>query len=134
MQNPERKQPPAVIFDSSLQDDIGQVLALALLLGFQARQEVRITALSVSANNLKTASFCDLMARFYGANPSIGMAVNAAPSSGVSPMVSAALAKTTPEGKPVYNRTVEKLNDTADPVALIRNALTAQQDQNSVVV
>src|SRR6185503_19098572 len=40
----------------------------------------------------------------------------------------------TPEGKPAYNRAIEKLNDTADPVALIRNALTAQQDQNSVVV
>jgi len=50
------------------------------------------------------------------------------------PMISTVLAKATPEGKLTYNRVVEKLNDTADPVALIRNALTAQQDQNSVVV
>ena len=134
MQNPDRKPTPAIVFDSSLQDDVGKVLALAQLLGCQARQEVRITSLSVSSNNLKSASFCDLMARFYGMTPSIGMALNVAPSASVPPMVSAVLAKTTAEGKPAYNRTVEQLNDTADPVALIRNALTAQQDQNSVVV
>src|SRR5689334_2304866 len=104
MQNPDRRSPPAVVFDSSLQDDVGQVLALAQLLGCQAKQEVRVTSLSVSANNLKTASFCDLMARFYGATPSIGMAVNVAASTGVAPMMSAVLAKTTPEGKPAYNR------------------------------
>jgi hypothetical protein len=128
MQNPERKPPPAIVFDSSIEDDIGQVFALAQLLSHQAKQEVRMTSLSVSRNNLKTAAFCDLVGRFYGASLSIGMAVNVAASTSVPPMISTVLAKS------IYNRTVEKLNDTADPVALIRNALTSQQDQNSVVV
>jgi hypothetical protein len=134
MQIPERRQTPALVFDSSIDDDIGLVLALAQLLSYQSRQEVRITGLSVSRNNLKTAAFCDLMARFYGMSPTIGMAVNVPASANVPPMLSAPLTKLTPEGKPAYNRVVEKLNDTADPVALIRNALTSQQDQNSVVV
>jgi hypothetical protein len=51
-----------------------------------------------------------------------------------SPMFDAVLEKKTADGKPAYNRTVERFTDTADPVALIRNALTAQQDQNTVVV
>jgi hypothetical protein len=134
MQNPDRRPPTAVVFDCSIHDDIGQVLALAQLLSYQARQEVRLTSLSISANNLKAAAFCDLMVRFYGASTTIGMAVNVPASSTVPSMLSTVLEKTTPEGKPTYNRVVEKLNDTADPVALIRNALTAQQDQNSVVV
>ena len=33
-----------------------------------------------------------------------------------------------------YSRGIHKLNDTADPVAVIRNALSAQFDQNAVVV
>jgi hypothetical protein len=134
MQNPERRPTPAIVFDSSIEDDIGRVLALAQLLGYQAKQEVRITSLSISRNNLKTAAFCELMARFFGASPTIGMSVNVPASTNVPPMLSAALAKVTPEGKPAYNRVIEKLTDTADPVALIRNALTSQQDQNSVVV
>jgi hypothetical protein len=134
MQAPERRPTPAVVFDSSLEDDIGQILALTQLFGYQSKQEVRVTSLSISRNNLKTASFCDLMGRFFGSSLSIGMAVNVAASTSVPPMLSTVLAKTNPEGKPAYNRVVEKLNDTADPVALIRNALTAQQDQNSIVV
>jgi hypothetical protein len=134
MQNPERRTPPAIVFDSSIEDDIGRILALAQLLGHQAKQEVRISSLSVSRNSLKTAAFCDLMARFVGSSFTIGMAVNVAASATVPPMISAVLARETPEGKPAYNRVVDELNDTADPVALIRNALTSQQDQNAVVV
>jgi hypothetical protein len=37
-------------------------------------------------------------------------------------------------GNAKYPRTIVKMNDTADPVALIRNALSAQFDQNAVVV
>src|SRR5262249_17857934 len=33
-----------------------------------------------------------------------------------------------------YNNTIKKLNDTAEVAANIRNALTAQQDQNGIVV
>ena len=36
--------------------------------------------------------------------------------------------------RPVYSHGIEKLNDTAEPTALIRNAFTAQHDQNCIVV
>jgi hypothetical protein len=134
MQTPERKPLPAIVFDSAIEDGIGQVLALAQLLSYDSKRELRFTSLSISRNNLKTAAFCDLMSRFFGASLPIGMALNAAPGTSVPPMLSTALAKQTPEGKPAYARVVQKLNDTADPVALIRNALTAQPDQNTVIV
>jgi hypothetical protein len=49
------------------------------------------------------------------------------------PMVSAVLAKHVSNGRG-YPRAITALNDTADPVALIRNALSAQVDQNGAVV
>ena len=33
-----------------------------------------------------------------------------------------------------FERNIEKMNDTADPLAVIRNALSAQVDQNAIVV
>jgi inosine-uridine nucleoside N-ribohydrolase len=51
-----------------------------------------------------------------------------------TPMLLEPLSKKTAEGKPAYTRSIEKLNDTAEPLALIRNALTAQFDQNAIVV
>jgi hypothetical protein len=123
----------AIVFDSSL-DGIAQVLALAMAAGLHSKQEIRLTSLSISRNNLKVASFCDLIARFYGASMSIGMSEKGATENSLPPMVTTALAKPTPEGKPAYARSVERFIDTADPLALIRNAFTAQQDHNTVVV
>jgi hypothetical protein len=134
MQTQERRPTPAVIFDSSIEDEIGQVLALTMLLAYESRREIRMASLSVSRNNLKIAAFCSLMARFFGMSPAIGMAADGPSSTTVPPMIEAVLTKRTEDDKPMYAPAVSRMNDTADPVALIRNALTAQQDQNSVVI
>jgi hypothetical protein len=123
----------AVVFDSSL-DGIAHVLALAMAAGLHSKQEIRLTSLSIGRNNLKAASFCDLIARFYGPSFSIGMSEKGTAETSLPPMMTTVLSKQTSEGKPAYARTVERFIDTADPLALIRNALTAQQDQNTVVV
>ena len=49
-------------------------------------------------------------------------------------MLTGPLSKRNAEGAPLYPHGIEKLNDTAEPTALIRNAFTAQHDQNSIVV
>lgn len=133
MQAFERKLVPAVVFDSSIEDEIGQVLALGMLLSYGARREVRVASVSISRYNLKIAAFCEALSRFFGASSTIGMAANGAASNKVPPMLNAVLEQQT-AGRPAYMRTIENFNDTADPVALIRNALTAQQDQNAVVI
>ena len=134
MQGPDRKPTPAIVFDSSMKDEIGQVLALTMLLGYESKREFRLTSLSISNNNLRIAAFCDLISRFFGATLSIGMTTSGASTTNVPPMLQAVLGKRTPDDTATYVRTIGKLNDTADPIALIRNALTAQQDQNSTVV
>jgi hypothetical protein len=146
MQAPQtQKKPPAgVIFDTSL-DEIDHVLALAMLFGFEGRRQVRVPSVSTSRFNLRLARFLDLVARFYGGeqagdfvvnrNPlPIGMMATGTAATNVPPMLDAALLKAGSDGKSVYPRTLAALNDTADPVALIRNGLSAQVDGNAAVV
>ncbi|MGH9239816.1 MAG: DUF1592 domain-containing protein [Vicinamibacterales bacterium] len=146
MQAPQtQKKPPlAVLFDSSLDGDIDQVLALAMLFGLAGRQQARIASLSTSVFNLRAARFLDLVARFYAGDqpgaaasrnaPAIGMSTAGSETNTVPPMLEAALVKATADGRPAYLATVATLNDTADAVALMRNALSAQVDRNAAIV
>jgi len=141
MQSPEKEAPRlGIIFDSGMAS-IDEVLALALLCGFQGLHEARLASISLSRSNLKAAAFCDAAVRFYersaggehhGILP-IGLSVDTQePEAG--PMVAVPLSKRNADGGPVYEQRIRKLSDTAEPPALIRNALTAQRDQNCVVV
>lgn len=133
MQFPGPGKPPVgVIFDSDLGNRIDSALAMALLYGFAGKGECRVVALSVSKPNLKAAAFCAAISRFYmgpGLDRSLPVGLS---DSGASPedtpMLTAVLSK------PVYPHGIAKLTDTAEVTALIRNALTAQQDQNAIVV
>lgn len=135
---PQTKPPLAVLFDSSLDGDIDQVLALAMLFGLEGRRQIRIGSLSTSRFNLRIARFIELVARFYaggGRNaPAIGMSTAGKQIDAVPPMLDAVLQKSSTDGKPVYLRTLPTVNDTADAVALIRNALSAQVDRNAAIV
>jgi hypothetical protein len=134
MQAPERRPVPGVVFDTSMEDSIDRVLGLAMLLAHAAKNEARLISLSISRNNLKIAAFADMMVRFSGTSPTVGMHEKGPASTALPAMLSAPLDRNTPEGRPVYNRVIQRLIDTADPVALIRNGLSAQQDGNAVVV
>ena len=146
MQLPRSGQPapPGVLYDSSLDGAIDQVLALAMLFGYAALQQIRVASLTTSRFTLQNAAFLDAVARFFAADPSgefpnrppppIGMASHGKESTTAAPMVAAPLARVDADGKPIYSRAIERLNDTADPVALMRNALTAQVDQNGAVI
>ena len=129
-----------VVFDSAMGSSIDDALALAMLFGLQGKGECRVVSVSVSKCNLKAAAYADALVRFFtgppgpfGAPMAIGMATT-----GLMPedtaMLSVPLAKLDPEGKPLYGRGIVKLNDTADTSALIRNAFSAQYDDNTVVV
>src|SRR5688572_24206337 len=147
MQLRRRGQTPplGVLYDTSLDGGIDQVLALAMLFGFAATQQLRVPSISTSRYNLKTAAFLDVVARFFAADLAgdfvsnkiplpIGMHSAGRQSDAVAPMLAAALTKANAQGAPVYPRGIEKLNDTADPVALMRNALSGQQDQNGAII
>ncbi|MCC6392534.1 MAG: nucleoside hydrolase [Bryobacterales bacterium] len=135
MQFPGQAKPPlGVIFDSAMGFRIDDALALALLFGLDGKTETRVASVSVSIPSLKSAAFCEVIARFYGArNLPIGMATGGKPFAD-TPMLTVPLEKKNSQGAQVYTPGIRKLNDTAEVRALIRNAFTAQQDQDSVVV
>jgi hypothetical protein len=140
-----RKAPLGVIFDTSLEGEIDQVLALAMLFGFEGTRQIRVPSLSTSRFNLRTARFLDLISRFFAGEQAGDFVVNRIPlpigmhaagkeSTNLSPMLDAVLLKNGADGKPIYVRGLGTFNDTADPLALIRNGLSAQLDQNAAVV
>jgi len=145
MQFPEQGKPPVgIIFDSDMGNRIDDTLALALLYGFDGMREARVVSVSVTKSNLKAAAFCEVVGHFYaGAVSGAFSAAGRTLPVGLStdgkmpedtPLFTVPLAKVNADGAPVYSHGIEKLNDTAEPAALIRNAFTAQHDQNCIVV
>jgi hypothetical protein len=137
-----------IVFDSDLGNGIDDALALAMLYGFEGKNEARLISTSTTKSSLRAAAFCDVLAKFYAGPPpapgtpfaaftrpapAIGMADNGKLAED-TPVLKAVLEKKTADGKPVYAPTIHKMNDTADATALIRNAFTAQNDENSLVV
>lgn len=140
----QEKSPVGIIFDCGLGASIDEALALALLYGLEGKNETRIISLSVSKPNLKAAAFCEAIARFYGGASSgafgafgrtmpVGLA-DEGKSPEDTPMLTVPLSRRNGEGAPLYNHGIEKITDTAEVRALIRNALTQQPDQSCVVV
>jgi hypothetical protein len=140
MQFSQVKPSPGVVFDADLGNTIDDALALALLYGLQGKNESRVVSVTVTKSTIKAAEFADTLVRFYTGEPGpfagvqpIGLSLSGKMPED-TPILSAVVGKMTAEGKPAYPRNIEKLNDTADPVATIRNALSAQYDQNAMVV
>lgn len=128
----QAKPPVGVVFDSDMGAGIDRALALALLYGLDGKNECRVAGLSVSRHDLHAAAFCEAVARFYAGAPSpflrippIGMAAWG-PAETSPPMVAEPASK--------HKHGIASLLDTAEPHALLRNALTAQHDANAIVV
>src|SRR5581483_5657491 len=129
-----------IVYDCDMGNTIDDALALAMLYGLQGKNTIRVISVSVSKPNLRAAEYCDVLTRFYNGEPGgfvgptpIGLAL-APRMDPDTAMLTAALDRKNAEGKPQYSCGIAKLNDTADPIATIRNALSAQADQNAGVV
>jgi hypothetical protein len=133
-----------VLFDSAF-DRIDDLLALALLYGLDGKGEMRLSAVAVSRPDFAAAQFCDIVKRFYtsagggfgfGASFPVGLAD--VPQGKPQPKPLAAyptlLAKTGDDGAPLYKPAIESFVDTADPATVLRNALTASQPHNTIVI
>ena len=127
------KPPLGIVYDADFGGTIDAPLALALLYGLQAKNESRVVSVTTTRPSIHSAEFADILVRFYTGDPGgffpaqpIGMPTNGK-SPDDTPMIAAVLPKP-------YSRGIKKLNDTADPVATIRNALSAQFDGNAAIV
>jgi inosine-uridine nucleoside N-ribohydrolase len=140
----QAKPAVGIIFDSDMGETIDTALALGMLFGFDGKNEARVAALSVSKSNLKAAAFCDAVRSFYASatNPRfrgffrglpIGLAMDGLMPDD-TPLLTEPLSKVNTEGAPAYEHSIRSVNDTSEVDALIRNALTAQHDENAIVV
>ncbi len=129
----ETRPPIGIVFDSDFGNSVDTALALALLYGLDGAKQARLVAVSVSNQNLKAAELADVIAHFYLRPAPIGLYANGK-WAGDTALETAPLALRQEDGKPVFASTITKLNDTADPAPLIRNALTAQHDGNCSIV
>jgi len=140
------KPPLGIVFDSDMGNRIDSTLALSLLYGLDGKNECRVVCVTTSVHNLKSAALCETMARFYSGAPSggggfpsfgrtlpVGMSVEGKVQP-ETPIINAVVDRKNSDGTPVYQHGINKLTDTAETPALIRNAFTAQQDQNCAVV
>lgn len=140
----QSKPPVGIIFDSDMGNSIDDALAMALLYGFDGKNEARVVSVSVSKSNLKAAAFSEAVGRFYagavsGAFGAFGRTLPVGLSTDGkmpedTPMLTGPLEKRNAEGAPVHAHGIHKLTDTAEPHALIRNAFTSQHDQNAIVI
>jgi inosine-uridine nucleoside N-ribohydrolase len=142
---PRQTEKPAVgiVFDSAL-SRVDDALAMALLYGLDGLKEERLISVSVSRANLKAAIYSDVVGRFYagavsgaigfgGRTLPVGLAETGAMKDDL-PFFAAPLAKAGLDGKPAYLSDIHEDLDTAEPPAMIRNAFTAQWDDNTIVV
>ncbi|MCC7155705.1 MAG: nucleoside hydrolase [Bryobacterales bacterium] len=131
------KPAPATLLDTDMGTSIDDVLALAMLFGLEGTGESRLVAIAVSYPNLKAAVFADSVTRFYTGAGSrllpIGLA-SPSPAAPDTPIIKAVLDRRDGQGGPAYASAIHSLNDTAEPHAMLRNALTAQHDQNAIAV
>jgi hypothetical protein len=133
--------PPSVgvLFDSAF-DRIDDLLALSLLYGLDGKGEMRMTAVTVSRPDFAAAQFCDIVKRFYagsggfggfGASFPIGLAAGKdKPLPAYAPL----LAKKGDDGAPIYKPALDSFNDTAEPATVLRNALSASQPHNTIII
>jgi len=130
---PQGKPPVGIVFDADLGNHIEDALALASLYGFQGKGESRVISVSTTKPGLNAAIFADILVRFYTGDPG--------PFGGGPTPIGLTLGKPTPDtpfmteviGKAAYQRGIHQMNDTADPLAVFRNALSAQFNDNAIV-
>jgi hypothetical protein len=136
MQFPGTAKPAVgIVFDTAM-GGIDDVLALAMLYGFEGKSQARIAAIAVSSGDLRAAQFCDAL-RLFNAGASTGPGpanLHGMPMGLADGGTAAESSIFNKLGKPVRATGIDSVKDTADPATLMRNALMAQHDQNAAMV
>jgi hypothetical protein len=144
----ETPEPLTVVLDCELGRNVDNALTLALLYGLSATAppQAEFTAVSLTRSDLRAAAFCDAVARFYSKIAlrnypewfqryrGFSVGLDSEGSAGPSAALAAVLDSKTPAGEPLYPHETHEIFDTADPLALVRNALTAEADGNCGIV
>ena len=134
-----RAPPPiGVVYHTSMNRP-DAALALAALYVFDNKREARVGAVCVGGSGLDAAIFCDVVARLYitserNSNQLLPIGLAAAdPIFPSSPMVRAALERTSADGEPLYRRTIQRVADTAMAEAILRNGVVFNAESAMVL-
>ena len=133
-----------VIFDSDMGSRVETALALAVLYGLDGKNECRVVSISSTRTSLLSAAFCEVVGRFYAGAVSaafgatartlpVGLAADGK-IPGATPFLTGPLSRKNTDGSSTYLHGIDSIIDTAEAHGLIRNAFTAQHDQNAAVV
>lgn len=134
MQFRGRPPVPGIIYNTTMSRP-DAALTLALLYGFEGKQEARVASIAVTENSLGAAAFADAVFRFYQLGPipnsnrvlPIGLAADR-PLPPDPPFIKAVLDRTDEKGDPVYRHAMRRVSDTAETSALMRNSLAYFED------
>src|SRR5260370_38230399 len=66
---PQGKPSPGIVFDADLGNTIDDALALAMLFGFQGKNESRVLSVSTTKSSLEAAVFAAGLGRFFTREP-----------------------------------------------------------------
>jgi len=146
---PEEPKPVGLVLDGEMRGEPHDLLAFvtAFALSTLEKPEAKVLTLSLTGSPLEGAAFTEAVARFYAISAlrafperfqryrglPVGLDEGGA-AAPTNPAVQTILSKQSEDGEPLYDHEIHAFTDTADPAALIRNGLTAQEDQSSAVV
>lgn len=145
---PEAPAPDGLVYDGEMRGEPQDLIALATVYGLSmsAQPEAEALTFSLTGSSLQGAAYVEAVARFYNQihlrdyperfQRYRGLAIGLAEGADIDatePALSAALNRKNAEGEPLYEHEVNAFTDTADPAALIRNGLTAREDQSVIV-
>jgi hypothetical protein len=97
---------------------IDDVLALAMLHGFEGKGQARIAAIAVSSGDLRAAQFCDAVTHFY-ASATTGPAAMFAHFMPIGLADRKPAAETPMFGHPESHSSIQGINDTADAATIM---------------
>ena len=126
-----------VILDCEIGRTLDNVLTLGLLYGLSMLEEpeAEVVSVSLTRSNLQAAAFVDAVGRFYSTQNLREFPERFRRYRGLSPGLDDTDAPNESDALSVeYPHEIHDRWATADPLALIRNALTAQEDGAAVVV
>ena len=126
-------EPVKLIFDTDIGNDIDDALALAVIHALQSRGECELLAVTSSKDNPYAALYCDVVNTFYG-RPQIPLG---RVQKGLTPKDGSYVRKVveySEDGKPVFLRHFQNVEEIPEAVSVLRKTLAAQADQSVVLV
>ncbi|MBQ6534299.1 MAG: nucleoside hydrolase, partial [Opitutales bacterium] len=127
-------KPQRVIFDTDMGNDVDDIFALTILMGYHASGEADLAAVLVNKDNPYAPVFVSLVQDYYGVKTPIGMVDGGSKTKGEGCFAGAVSKMKNPDGTYKYARSLDPKVKPADAVRLARKILSESEDGSVVYV